>query len=79
MSLIFRAAARPVIGGVLVGVGGALALTGLLRSMLFDIGPRDPLTFVLVPAIVVMTALIAACVPARRAAHLDPMAALRAE
>ncbi|HEY7304061.1 MAG TPA: ABC transporter permease [Bryobacteraceae bacterium] len=77
--LIIRAVANPVIGGVAIGISGALALTGLLRSMLFDISPRDPLTFVFVPAAVAVVALIAAYLPARRAAHLEPMSALRAE
>jgi putative ABC transport system permease protein len=77
--LIVRAAANPVIGGVAIGISGALALTGLLRSMLFDISPRDPLTFIAVPAMVAIVALIAAYLPARRAAHLEPMTALRAE
>jgi putative ABC transport system permease protein len=79
MSLIIGAAARPVVGGLVIGICGALALTGLLRSMLFDISPRDPLTFAFVPAIVSMAALFAAYLPARRAARLDPMAALRAD
>jgi putative ABC transport system permease protein len=79
ISLIIRAAARPVFGGLIVGISGALALTGLLRSMLFGVGPRDPLTFAIVPAIFALVALIAAYLPARRAARLDPMVALRAD
>jgi len=77
MSLIVRAAARPVVVGFFIGIAGALALTGLLRSLLFDISPRDPLTFVTAPAILALVAFIAAFLPARRAARLDPMAALR--
>jgi putative ABC transport system permease protein len=79
ISLIVRAAARPVLGGLIVGISGALALTGLLRSMLFGVSPRDPLTFVTVPAIFALVALIAAYLPARRAARLDPMVALRTD
>jgi ABC-type antimicrobial peptide transport system permease subunit len=79
MSLIVRAAARPVLGGFLVGIAGALALTGLLRNLLFGISPRDPLTFVAAPAILALVAFIAAFLPARRASRLDPMAALRRE
>jgi ABC-type lipoprotein release transport system permease subunit len=47
--------------------------------MLFGVGPRDPLTFFLVPSILAGVALLAAYVPARRAAHLDPMQALRVD
>jgi ABC-type lipoprotein release transport system permease subunit len=64
---------------LIIGISGALGLTGLLRGMLFEISPRDPLTFVVVPAILAVVALIAAYLPARRAARLDPMAALRTD
>lgn len=79
MSLIIRAAALPVVAGVLIGISGALAVTGLLRGMLFNVSPRDPLTFAVVPAILAVVALVAAYVPARRAAYLDPMVALRTD
>jgi putative ABC transport system permease protein len=79
MYLILRTAAPPVIFGMLIGVSGALALTGLLRGLLFNISPRDPLTFVVVPAVLTLVALISASLPARRAAHLDPIVALRAD
>jgi ABC-type antimicrobial peptide transport system permease subunit len=65
--------------GAVAGVAAALALSGLMKSLLFGIGPRDPLTFVAVPVIFVMVALVAAYVPARRAARVSPMEALRAE
>jgi ABC-type lipoprotein release transport system permease subunit len=51
----------------------------LIQSLLFGVGPRDPLTFVIVPVVLMGVALIAAYVPARRAARLDPMQALRTQ
>jgi ABC-type antimicrobial peptide transport system permease subunit len=68
-----------VILGALAGMAAALALSGLMKSLLFGIGPRDPLTFVATPLIFVVVALVAAYVPARRAARVSPMEALRAE
>jgi ABC-type antimicrobial peptide transport system permease subunit len=79
ISLVLKTGARPVIGGLVVGIAGALALAGLLKSLLFGIGPRDPLTFIVVPCLLAAVALIAAYLPARRAAHLEPMDALRTE
>ena len=65
--------------GAAAGLTAALALSGLMKSLLFGIGPRDPLTFVAAPAVFVAVALVAAYVPARRAARVSPMEALRAE
>jgi putative ABC transport system permease protein len=69
----------PILGGLATGCAGALSLSGLLKSLLFGIGPRDPLTFIGVPLLLATVALLAAYLPARKAALLDPMDALRIE
>jgi putative ABC transport system permease protein len=79
VALIIGNGARPVLAGIVIGIGGALGLSTLLKSLLFGIGPRDPLTFVVVPVVLMGVALVAAYVPARRAARLDPMQALRTQ
>jgi len=65
--------------GIAIGVAGALALTRFLRSMLFEIKPTDPATFIGVAALLVVVALAACYIPARRAMRVDPMVALRYE
>jgi len=63
--------------GVAVGIGGALVLTRLMRNLLFQITSTDPLTYSAVTLILVTVALLACCIPARRAMRVEPMAALR--
>src|SRR5437762_2982892 len=65
--------------GIVLGLIGAMVLTQLLRSLLFGVGPTDPLTFAAVPVLLVSAALTACWLPARRAARVDPMEALRYE
>jgi putative ABC transport system permease protein len=77
--MVVASGARMVMIGAAAGLAAALALSGLMKSLLFGIGPRDPLTFVAAPAVFVAVALVAAYVPARRAAKVSPMEALRAE
>jgi putative ABC transport system permease protein len=71
--------ARMATIGVAVGVAGALLLTRLMGSLLYGVGPRDPVTFLLVPGILAAVALAATDLPARRASRVDPMRALRGE
>jgi putative ABC transport system permease protein len=65
--------------GALAGLAVAFPLTRLMRDLLYDVAPADPLVFTAVAAVLVVTALLAAWLPARRAARVDPMTALRAE
>ena len=65
--------------GVLAGLAGAFGLTRLLRSLLFGVTATDPLTYILVPILLVVVALLACLLPARRAVNVDPVVALRTE
>jgi len=65
--------------GTAAGLAGALALTRYLRSLLFNVSPTDPWTFIAVPIVLCAVALAASYFPARRATNVDPMQALRHE
>ena len=65
--------------GVAVGAALAVLATGSMDSVLYGVGPRDPLTFTLVPLVLLAAALLGAIVPALRAARVDPVIALRAD
>jgi ABC-type antimicrobial peptide transport system permease subunit len=68
-----------VAAGLAVGVCGAVVLTRLIRGLLFGVEPLDATTFALVCALFATAATAAAWIPARRAARVDPMLAMRAE
>jgi putative ABC transport system permease protein len=70
---------RPALLGMAVGVGGAIALSRFLRSLLFGVSETDPVTFALVSAVLLAVAALACFVPARRATRVDPLVALRTE
>lgn len=70
---------RPVLFGVVTGAAGALALSRILSSLLFNIAATDPSTFLAAAVLLTLVAVAACLGPARRATHVDPMIALRAE
>jgi hypothetical protein len=67
------------LAGTAAGIAGALLLSKLMTKMLYAVQPTDPVTFTGVAGILVLVALLAAGVPARKATHIEPMAALRSE
>jgi hypothetical protein len=77
--LIVRQGLRPVAIGMVLGAGGAAAVSAVLRTMLFGLSPHDPWAFVLVPGILALIACVACYLPARRALTIEPTIALRAE
>jgi putative ABC transport system permease protein len=66
------------IGGA-VGLIAALVVSRILRSLLFAVGPHDPVSFVAVTLLLALVALVAMLIPARFAMNIDPMVALRCE
>jgi predicted permease len=79
VGLIVWQAMRRVLLGALIGLGVALALTRFLRSLLYEVEATDPLTFVGVALVLALAAFLASYLPARRAARVDPVVALRNE
>ena len=82
-----RAMATAVVGqglrqagiGLLIGVPAALALTRLMGSLVYGVSPRDPLTFAALPLLLAVVAAAACYLPARRAARVDPVVAIRSD
>jgi putative ABC transport system permease protein len=79
VGLILREAARLAVVGIALGVLFALAVSGFLATVLYDVAPRDPLTFVVLPLALAAIALLASWIPARRATGVDPLDALSTE
>ncbi len=77
--LVVRQGLLLLVCGVAAGIGAALGVTRLLASLLYNVRPTDAVTFSAVAAILIFVGLIACFLPARRAASIDPMVALRAE
>jgi ABC-type antimicrobial peptide transport system permease subunit len=79
LRLIVHEGARLLLLGAALGLAASLALTQLLKSLLFGIGPRDPVTLVAVALLLGLVALAATLIPARAAMQVDPVEALRCE
>jgi len=75
--LIVRQGIRPVVAGVVLGIGGSLAVTRLMAGLLFEVKPADAASYLAVTLLIGVTALIACVLPARRALRVDPVTALR--
>jgi ABC-type antimicrobial peptide transport system permease subunit len=65
--------------GIVIGLAGAFAGARVLRTFLFDLTPSDPLTYISIVVVLVVTALLASWIPGLRASRVDPVIALRAE
>jgi putative ABC transport system permease protein len=79
LKLVIGRGMKLMLFGVVIGLGGALALTRLLRSLLFGVSATDPITFTAIPLLLMSVGLLACYLPARRAAKVEPMIALRSE
>jgi putative ABC transport system permease protein len=79
LTMVLMQGLRTVLMGITIGLAGSFAITRTLRSLLFGVTATDPLTFAAVILLLVATALLACYIPARRAAKVDPMVALRYE
>jgi putative ABC transport system permease protein len=79
LQMVLRQSAKMALVGVAIGIAAALGLTELMRSLLFGVSPHDPLSFAAVAGLLIVVALLASYIPARRAMLIDPVVALRYE
>jgi len=79
LQMVLKQGAKMTLVGVVIGIGAALALTRLMTNLLFGVTAHDPMTFAAVAALLILIALLACYIPARRAMLVDPIVALRYE
>jgi putative ABC transport system permease protein len=77
--MFLRQGLRLTVIGIAAGIAGSIAVTRVMSAMLFGVSATDPITYAAVSAVLAAIALVAVYLPARRAARVDPVIALRAE
>jgi ABC-type antimicrobial peptide transport system permease subunit len=77
--LVLRQGLRLTVLGAMAGLAASLAISAVLRGQLFHVSPFDPLTFLIAAAVLMAAAALSSYLPARRAARVDPIVALRYE
>src|SRR4029434_11191341 len=79
LKLVIRQGLQLALLGIGIGLASALALTRLLKTLLFNVSATDPLTFAVIAMLLLLVAALACWLPARRATKVDPLVALRCE
>jgi putative ABC transport system permease protein len=77
LKLIFAHSMLTTLAGIVIGLGAALGLTRLLQNLLYQVTATDPFVFGTIPLLLLLVAMVATYIPARRAMKVDPITALR--